>query len=245
MSVVLQVNRDLDFAAYGVAYARFGYVQIHNFLAPAAADALAQIVGALPWRLLVQDEEEKNVMLSREQLAAMSPEQLRKLESGVRERAARDVGYTYWTYPLIEAHLNGWDEGHPIHAFTQFLNSDEVLEVARSVIGEPNVIKIDGHATNFSPRHYLTRHIDEGLSGERRAAYTIGLSKDWRPDWGGLLLFFDSNDDVARGLLPRFNTLTVFDGRVPHAVSAVSSFAPRARVSIAGWFRDDAPRKGS
>jgi Rps23 Pro-64 3,4-dihydroxylase Tpa1-like proline 4-hydroxylase len=45
---------------------------------------------------------------------------------------------------------------------------------------------------------------------------------------------------VQRGFVPRFNTLTVFDGLRLHSVSSISTFAPQPRLSVAGWFRDDA-----
>ncbi|MEQ1493596.1 MAG: 2OG-Fe(II) oxygenase family protein, partial [Terricaulis sp.] len=68
----------------------------------------------------------------------------------------------------------------------------------------------------------------------------LGFSRKWEPDWGGLL-FLDENKDISRAYLPRFNTLTVFDGLRLHSVSAVSAFAPAPRLSVVGWFRDDAP----
>lgn len=47
--------------------------------------------------------------------------------------------------------------------------------------------------------------------------------------------------DVSRAFLPRFNMLSIFDGRRMHAVSPVSPFAGEGRYQITGWFRNDAP----
>lgn len=241
MDVQLGINPRVRARDFTAIYAAQGCVQVPEFLEPRAAEALAGLVRTLPWRLVVQVSDEQNMLLTREQLSAMSPQELKQLDDGIRERAARGIGYTYLTYPLIQARIENWDPGHPMHDFTDFMNSGEVLDFARTLIGEADLTKVDAHASNYGPRHYLTRHVDEGAHGERRAAYTIGLSPDWDPDWGGLLLFFDDDFNVSRGLLPRFNTLTVFDGRLPHSVSGISAFAPRARISIAGWFRNDPP----
>jgi SM-20-related protein len=61
---------------------------------------------------------------------------------------------------------------------------------------------------------------------------------DWRPEWGGYLMFLDSAGDITSGWKPRFNTLNLF--RVPqsHMVSYVAPFAAFARFAITGWFRD-------
>jgi len=69
------------------------------------------------------------------------------------------------------------------------------------------------------------------------------MTKDWQPDWGGLLLFLDDKQDVVQGFLPRFNVLTVFDINYLHTVTQVSSFAGKLRTSVTGWFRDDAVAK--
>ena len=117
------------------------------------------------------------------------------------------------------------------------------IAFAKTLIGESRLTKIDCHATNYQPGHFLTRHVDEGDKLERRAAYTIGFSRRREPDWGGLLLFLDERLNIKNGFTPGFNLLTVFDGLMPHTVTAVSPFAPAPRLSIAGWFRDDAPAR--
>jgi Rps23 Pro-64 3,4-dihydroxylase Tpa1-like proline 4-hydroxylase len=175
------------------------------------------------------------MLLSREELAAMPAQARDQLNRGIRERAARNLGYTYLAYPMIEALQTGSDPGHPIHALTQFLNSPEFVAFGAAIIGETGITKVDAHASMYQRGHYLTRHADDGV--HRRAAYTIGFSRDWQPDWGGLLLFLDDKQDVRSGFVPRFNTLTIFDGLRPHSVTSVSQFAPKPRVSIAGWFR--------
>jgi len=235
----LRLNPALDPAPFARAYAENKVVQIPNLFEDAVADEIERILLSLPWRLVCQDETRKNVFFTLEELRAMPAEDRRKLEFGIRQRAADNFGFTYFTYPMIDAALNGWDRGHPIHALTQFLNSAEFISFARQIIDCPAVSKIDAQASNYQPGHFLTRHIDDGLKKERRAAYTLGFSRNWQPDWGGLLMFLDENFDVSGGLTPRFNTLTVFDGLKLHSVSAVSAFAPAPRLSVVGWFRDD------
>lgn len=236
----LRLNPAIDPAPYARAYAESKVVQIADLFEEEIAAALEKVLMALPWRLVCQNEFRETILLTQAELAAMSPEARRKLEDGIRERAAVNFGGTYYAYPMIEAAQKGWDPGHPIHALTLFLNSPEFREFAQVLIGHPSLTKIDAHASNYQRGHYLTRHIDDGARFERRAAYTIGFSRNWQPDWGGLLVFLDDKRDVERGLLPRFNTLTVFDGLKLHSVTSVSTFAPQPRLSIAGWFRDDA-----
>jgi Rps23 Pro-64 3,4-dihydroxylase Tpa1-like proline 4-hydroxylase len=235
----LRLSPKLDPAPFARTYAEQKCIQIDGLFEDATAAELERVLLSLPWRLVCQDDAGRNMLLTRAQLAAMSADERRKLEDGIRRRAAENLGFTYFTYPMIEAALGHWDPDHPIHDLTNFLNSPEFIGFARAIIGDPNVTKIDCFASSYQRGHFLTRHKDDGVKQERRAAYTIGFSRNWQPDWGGLLMFLDENNDVSRAFLPRFNVLTVFDGMKLHAVSPVSSFAPQGRLSIAGWFRDD------
>jgi Rps23 Pro-64 3,4-dihydroxylase Tpa1-like proline 4-hydroxylase len=234
-----RLNPDLDLDSLARTYAQDKFVQIEGLFDDGTAGEIEGMLATLPWRLVCQDNTERNVLIDSEQLAAMSQADRRELEDGILRRAARNMGFTYNIYPMIQARLSGWDRGHPIHDLTDFLNTPRFIELARRLIGHPGVSKIDAQATNYQPGHFLTRHADAGQNGERRAAYTIGFSRRWQPDWGGLLMFLDERLDVARAYTPRFNTLTVFDGLKVHSVSAVAPFAPAPRLSVVGWFRDD------
>jgi SM-20-related protein len=237
----LQLNPALDVEKYARLFRERRRVQVPELFAPNVAEELERVLQQLPYRLVCQNDAEQNMLLTRQDLQAMSPDERRKFEMGIRERAARSIGYTYQMYPMILARLQDWDPGHPIHAVTDFFNSPPFLEFARQLISFAGLTKIDVHASQYLAGHYLTTHTDDDATQHGRAAYTIGFSRDWRADWGGLLLFFNDKGDVEQGLLPRFNTLTVFDGMRPHTVTAISAFTPRPRLSFAGWFRDDPP----
>lgn len=138
----------------------------------------------------MQDDNLENLVLTREQVASLTPQQIQHINAGMRDRAARNLGFTYLTYPMIDARIEGWDPGHPIHDLTDFLNTPEFIEFAGRIIRTPGVNKVDCHASNYQAGSYLTRHYDDGMMKERRAAYTFGLTRKWEPDWGGLLMFW-------------------------------------------------------
>ncbi|HRO02190.1 MAG TPA: 2OG-Fe(II) oxygenase family protein [Terricaulis sp.] len=239
----LRLNPALDIEAHARTYAAHRIVQIPDvFDAPSSA-ALEQTMQKLPWRLVYQDDALAITMETPAQFAQRPERERQSIISRTYERAAQGIGFTYYTYPMIQARVEGWDLDHPIHSLTDFLNAPPFLTLARRIINHAGLTKIDAHASFYRPGDYLTMHRDVGSLQERRAAYTLGFSRDWRPDWGGLLLFNDDARDVTRGFLPRFNTLTVFDGLIPHTVTQVASFAPNPRLTVAGWFRDDPPYK--
>lgn len=237
----LRLNPDLDIERLAREYADRKCVQIRNFVDEASAARLEAVIPTLPWRLILQDDSKQNLYLTREEFAAKPPEEQRRLMVGMQRRAAEGVGHLYLVYPMINAALFGWDAGHAIHELTEFLNSKPVIEFARAISGKPGITKLDAHASCFLPGHYLNSHVDDGEINERQVAYTIGFTRGWKPDWGGMLLVWDEHGDVRFGRCPSFNTMTVFDGRIPHSVSAIAPFAPKARYTVAGWFRDDPP----
>jgi SM-20-related protein len=158
-------------------------------------------------------------------------------------RASQGFAYVYLVYPMILAYLEGRDPGHPLHMVSEFLNGPEFLAFGRAVTGEAGVIKADAQATFYRPGDFLNLHDDSGV-GERRAAYTLGFTRRWRPDWGGQLLFHDAAGDVTRGFAPRFNVLTLFRAPRQHSVAPVAAYAAAPRLSITGWLRDDPKRPG-
>lgn len=239
-AVTLRLNPKLDLGPYRERFRARGLVQIPDILEPDTAEAFGELLRRnVDWRLVLTTPDDKPVHFSRAQLQAMGAARVQAMVEEALSRARRNRGYIYNTYPMIEAYLNGWDPGHPIHLMTELVNSPEFLGLGRDVCGIPGITKADAHATFYAPGHYLTRHLDLGDDLERRVAYVMGFTRDWQPDWGGLLLFLNEWQDVTEGYLPRFNNLTMFDVKYLHTVTQVSTFAGGGRYAVTGWFRDD------
>lgn len=244
-ALTLRLSPGLDAEAFAEAYRRRRFVQVPGIFPTEVAEQLHMVLARhTPWRFVFAGQgADRGVVLSKAQYEAMSPAERTRVQQQIMQRATANIGYAYNGYPMIQALLEGWDPGHPLHQVTEFLQTPEFREFGRRIIGAPKVTKVDAQATLYQPGHFLTRHQDIGEKQERRAAYTLGFSKGWQPDWGGLLAFLDDNLDIESAYIPRFNTLTLFDGLRPHSVTAVSPFAGAGRYSIVGWLRDDpAPR---
>jgi SM-20-related protein len=241
VSDAIRLNPKLDPRDYAEAFARDGMVQVGDFLTSDSADRLeAALRTATPWGLSLSDAQGKGEWLSPEALQALGRDGVAARAREALSGARNGFAFSFLSYPIIEALLAGRDPGHPTHDLIQLLNSPEGRDFCAAVAGETGITKIDGQATLFRPGDYLTLHNDTGV-GERRAAYTIGLSREWRADWGGQLLFHDEAGDVPRGLKPGFNVLTLFRTPQWHSVATVAPYAGAPRLSITGWLRDDRP----
>ena len=241
MTDAIRLNPALDARDFAGAFQRDGMVQVPDFLTPDSADRLeAALKTATPWGLSLSDAAGQGEWLSPETLQALGRDGLATKAREALAGARTGFGFSFLSYPVIDALVAGREPGHPTHALAVMLNSPEARDFCAAVAGETGITKIDAQATLFRPGDYLTLHNDTGV-GERRAAYTIGLTRDWRTDWGGQLMFHDAAGDITRGLRPGFNVLTLFRTPQWHTVATVAPYAGAPRLSITGWLRDDKP----
>ena len=78
-----------------------------------------------------------------------------------------------------------------------------------------------------------------GLGHPCACAYVFNLTKDWNPNWGGYLNFYDDDGNIEFGLRPSFNVLNMFAVPKQHSVSMLTPFTGAFRYSITGWFLDE------
>ncbi|OXE35032.1 MAG: hypothetical protein CGW95_16380 [Phenylobacterium zucineum] len=107
--------------------------------------------------------------------------------------------------------------------------------------GLESAVYCDAQATRYRAGHFLTAHDDDVIGKGRLCAMVLSLTPNWRTEWGGLLLFHNTEGHVLEGYAPRFNTLNMF--RIPqvHSVSQVADFVTADRLSITGWIRSERP----
>lgn len=228
-----------DAAALAEAFAAGeGRLQIPGFLTHNGAMALLrELAESKAWRLAVNAGEQVADHDPAE-IAAWPAEKQAALDQAVVRGGRGGFQFRYETIRLPEYGTGTAQEAPPLlRAFTDFLSSPETIGFLRALTGIGDIAFADGHASRYRPGHFLTAHDDSNVDMGRRAAYVLNLTPQWRPDYGGLLQFYDTRGNVVRGFTPGFNLFNLFSVPQPHSVSWVTPLAPEPRYAITGWLR--------
>ncbi|MEP9401029.1 2OG-Fe(II) oxygenase family protein [Sphingomonas silueang] len=226
----------LDLTALAAAYRRDGRVVIDGLLPADAAVALAAHLRTRgDWRKLVLSGTQV-AEFDRAGWAAIPPDRAEALNLAVYAAARAGFQFRFDSIRVSDARADRAADPTPLGAFARWMSSDAVLAMLRTITGAADVAYADAQATAYAPGDFLTAHDDAVAGKHRRAAYVFGLTPDWRPEWGGLLLFHRDGGRLD-AIAPGFNRLTLF--RVPqeHSVSEVTRAAPARRYSVTGWLR--------
>lgn len=210
-------------------------IRVQDFLAPESARRLsAELQTARTWHHVIHSES-RVFEIPCPDYDAFPAERLERLARAENEAAAFGFHFRYDTIRIA-------DDLHQAttlaERFALFMNAPETLAFLRRLTGRADIAFVDAQATRYRPGDFLTTH-DDVVDGKHRThAYTLGLSPtNWRPEWGGLLLFPENGGGKSQAFAPEFNTLSVFEVGQPHSVSYVAPFAPEPRLSITGWLR--------
>jgi hypothetical protein len=228
----------IDADALRAAYEERGHVQISPFLAGAGAERLLEHLRARQdWVVAAQPGGSRIVEFDRAAFEALPPVQREAIHKLAAPREMSGFRYFFERIAAVTEPGAEREAGTLLSAFHDFLTSAPVMHLMRRITGAADIDFADAHASAYGAGHFLTLHNDNARDRGRRAAYVLGLTPEWRPEWGGLLLFHDENGDVMRGLLPRMNVLNLFRVPLDHSVSGVVPFAPERRFAVTGWLR--------
>lgn len=234
-SIELRSSHNLKKLA--LAYKQAGRLQVRDLLEMQCARRLHEEIHAFRDWSIHLNQGDKAFDVTAEQRAAMLPAQVAALKDAARAGAQQGFQYHFESFPIYDAYHSGCCPEPFMEQTYEFLNSESFLAFTRTLTGHSDIGFADAQLTRYTPGDFLTVH-DDGIEGKnRRAAYVINLTPDWRADFGGLLQFFAENGNIAEAYTPSFNTLSIFSVPAEHSVSEVASFAPRARYAITGWLR--------
>ena len=228
-----QLNPALDWDALAATFARDRRVRIHDFLTPESAAALTRHLRARQDWLLVLNAQDRLFELSRAARASLPPDRAAALATAVKAQAQFGFQFHFESIRVPDAAAARAADPTLLNQLAQLMSSPEVIARLRQVTGADDIAFADAQATAYAPGDFLTAHDDDVEGKGRRAAFVLGLTPEWRIDWGGLLLVHD--DGVA--WVPKFNTLNLFAIPQPHSVSQVSTFAADRRYAVTGWLR--------
>jgi len=232
-----RLNPGLNAEMLAKRYRERRRLHIPNVLHTEDAECLYRSLRASnDWKLVI-NQGDKLFELDRAAQAALSREQRTALDHAIYKSARTDFQYQYETIRVPDGRLERQSQDSVLSRFAQFLSSDPAIYFLKTVTGERDISFADAQATAYGPGHFLTRHDDAVEGKSRRAAYVFNVTPAWRAEWGGLLLFHGSDQQVEEGFSPAFNALNIFSVPQPHSVSSVAPFAPNRRYSVTGWLR--------
>lgn len=238
---LFEVNPALDREELSRRFARDGRVQIRNVLTEETARVIhAVLAQQTPWGLAWSAGDDGPHGVKHDRLRAMNTAERQGISQKVMN-AMQGTGYafSFAQYRMLDAYLEKWAPDSPQDMLLEHINDQPFLDLVREITGIPALIKADAQATLYAPNQFLAIHDDSHVAEGWRVAYVLNFcAEDWRPDWGGYLMFYDEDGDVVGGFKPRFNALNIFAVPQRHNVSYVAPFAPVARFAITGWFRD-------
>lgn len=228
--------RALDVPTLTQEFAATGRVRISGFLDRTSVEALRRHVEERTDWNRIFNMGSKVASIHRTRFAALPIEKKVEIERMVLTSARQGFQYRYETIKVPNDRVAG-DREDALASFATFLSTGSMRDMLRTVTGKTDIAFADAQATAYSPGDFLTRHDDSVAGKNRRAAYTFNLTPQWRPEWGGLLLFHEGEEIVSAGFVPTYNTLTVFSVPAMHSVTEVTRAAPSKRYSITGWLR--------
>lgn len=208
-----------------------GYLRINNFLENELAERIYScLLTEVNWGLAYRIDGKAVTKLNISDIQGLDSQTRDKLKLQQKE----EFQFIYNTYMIVTSYLEQRDPGHYLYHLLELINSPKSIQYF-SELTTQSVKKLNAQATRYMPGHYLKQHNDENSEEGRMYAYVLGFTKDWNPDWGGLLNILDESGNIVNTMIPEFNTLSIFKVPKNHFVSYVTPYAESERLGITGW----------
>lgn len=233
----ITIDERHDPAELGKTLRETSRLQIPNFLTEESANTLYDLISRNKTWFVAYNEGDNYYETPIEHMTRLTPAQQQQFLRPIMMGANRGFQYYFQQYYMTEAIKNGREQGHPLHQMHDYVNSAPFLDFMRTLTGVAEIDRSDSFASRYMPNNFLTNHDDTHANETRVAAYTISMTKNWNPDWGGNTVFYDEDGNITAGFKPAFNTLNIFFVPQPHAVQLVAPFAGEPRLSYLGWLK--------
>ena len=232
MSKMAYINPAMDKVAITRQLALSGRVLVRDFFTPQVAQALFDALQDVDWDLSYRNQD-GDVLLTGDQLRQLDLPGRDALALQIVQVAERNFQFSFFSHSLVHAALAGRTD--LLARFVRWMADEEFLGYMRKLTGQAELNRLYAQATMYRAGSFLRVHDDQVPTEDRRVAYVINLTRDWRPDWGGLLHFCDDKLEVVDTFVPHYNSMSIFLVPQNHFVSQVAPFATGQRCAITGW----------
>jgi Rps23 Pro-64 3,4-dihydroxylase Tpa1-like proline 4-hydroxylase len=231
------LNPELDRKQLAAQWAAEGRVRIENIFDADVAERIHNTMKTkVPFRFVFHVDG-KSETRTQQEMTSMSPEEARELHNKLMRGAARGIGFFYCGYMIGHRDDETGDEDLEfLNSIFDYVNGEEMMSFVSEITGYDDLKSAAAQYTRYTVGQFLTRHRDE-TENKRRLAFVFGFTRNWHPDWGGLLQFYEEDGTPRDAWTPAFNTVSMFDIRHIHSVTYVAPYALEPRLSLTGWFR--------
>ena len=124
------------------------------------------------------------------------------------------------------------------YSIRKILSSPQFINTIREITGIEITILKQLFLSRYRSGHFLSTHSDVGNG---TLAFVINITKNWKPEYGGILHFLSEDRKVIiDSIVPIFNNMSLFfvkpvDG-TPHYVSHVVPGIAETRYALTGWY---------
>jgi hypothetical protein len=116
------------------------------------------------------------------------------------------------------------------------ISHSTTLRILEALTGEKNLLPGEMFLSKYTKGDFLTTHHDKDKG---RIAVTYSLTYDWDPNYGGILHFVDSDNNVTHSISPTLGSMTIFQLEKhvhrDHFVSEIT-VNNRTRYMITAWY---------
>ena len=219
-----------DINTFATTFAQHGVLTLDNLLPQDLANNLHDELCTLDWQLQVKDYSNN----SRFELS-LSEVPNRNNLTEILYSKKHDIDLNNLFYIRLAVAQENLVSGN-LKKVADFLNADNFINTCKAIVGMDDIKRVWLEATCYDKGCFLGNHRDDHNS-ENRVALILNLTRNWKTDWGGLLMVEANPNSQPMIIPPRWNSLSLMRIPVNHTVTCVSQAAAEHRFSITGWLR--------
>ncbi len=219
-----------DISAFSQAFSQNGLLTLQNILPEELALRVADEFNSLEWKLQIKDytqEAQLDIPLSE----VTNRDNL--IDVIYSKKHSLDLSQLFYIRLVVDSEFLITDAMQQV---IHFLNSEGMLTQIKAITGIPDINQTWLEATCYDKGCFLGNHKDDHHP-DNRLAFVLNFTRNWKTDWGGLLLLEKDPNSQPLLIPPIWNSLTIFKVPIQHTVTAVTQAATEHRYSVTGWFR--------